>query len=94
MLATDPIGYGRPQAVTTYLEEITKVTPQPIKDLIYSHHHFNHIAGGKPFKDTGATIIAHAKAKARQAVLQGPAAGMPDETVDTSRTMTLGDTAE
>jgi hypothetical protein len=31
VIATDPIGYGRPQAVTTYLEEIKKVTPQPIK---------------------------------------------------------------
>ena len=33
---------------------------QPIKYLIYSHHHFDHIAGGKPFKDAGATVVAHA----------------------------------
>ena len=26
VIATDPIGYGRPQAVTTYLEEIKKIT--------------------------------------------------------------------
>ena len=59
VIATDPIGYGRPQAVTTYLEEIKKVTNQPIRYVIYSHHHFDHIAGGKPFKDAGATFIAH-----------------------------------
>jgi glyoxylase-like metal-dependent hydrolase (beta-lactamase superfamily II) len=93
VIATDPIGYGRPQAVTTYVEEIKKVTPQPIKYLIYSHHHFDHIAGGKPFKEAGATIIAHAKAKARLAVIQDPATVLPDETVDTNRTITLGDTA-
>jgi glyoxylase-like metal-dependent hydrolase (beta-lactamase superfamily II) len=93
VIATDPIGYGRPQAVTTYIDEIKKVTPQPIKYLIYSHHHYDHIAGGKPFKDAGATIIAHTKAKARLDVLQDPATVLPDETVDTSRTIQLGDTA-
>jgi glyoxylase-like metal-dependent hydrolase (beta-lactamase superfamily II) len=93
VIATDPIGYGRPHAVTTYIDEIKKVTQQPIKYLIYSHHHFDHIAGGKPFKDAGATIIAHKNAKARLVVLQDPATVLPDETVDTSRTIQLGDTA-
>jgi glyoxylase-like metal-dependent hydrolase (beta-lactamase superfamily II) len=88
----DPIGYGRPQAVTTYLEEIRKVTPQPVKYLIYSHHHYDHIAGGQPFKDAGATVIAHTRAKARLAALQDPATVLPDETVDTSRTIKLGNT--
>jgi glyoxylase-like metal-dependent hydrolase (beta-lactamase superfamily II) len=92
VIVTDPIGYGQPQAVTTYLEEIKKVTPQPVKYLIYSHHHFDHIAGGKPFKEAGATIIAHTNAKARLAVLQDPATVLPDETVDTTRTIQLGDT--
>src|ERR1041385_3480555 len=45
VIATDPIGYGRPQAVETYVAEIKKVTDKPIKYLIYSHHHFDHIAG-------------------------------------------------
>jgi len=40
--------------VKTYIDEIKKVTDKPIKYLIYSHHHFDHIAGGKPFKDLGA----------------------------------------
>jgi glyoxylase-like metal-dependent hydrolase (beta-lactamase superfamily II) len=92
VIATDPIGYGRPQAVTAYVDEIKKVTKQPIKYLIYSHQHFDHIAGGKPFKDAGATIIAHKNAKARLAVLQDPATVLPDETVDSSRTIKLGDT--
>src|SRR5438309_1809241 len=47
VIATDPIGYGRPQAVTTYVDEIKKVTDKPIKYLIYSHHHYDHISGGK-----------------------------------------------
>src|ERR671910_2759318 len=93
VIATDPISYGRPEAAVTYIEEIKKVSDRPIKYLIYSHHHFDHIAGGKPFKEAGATIIAHKNAKARLAVLQDPATVLPDETVDTTRTIQLGDTA-
>ncbi|MGE3149289.1 MAG: MBL fold metallo-hydrolase, partial [Pseudorhodoplanes sp.] len=65
VIATDPIGLNRPQAVTTYIDEIRKITKQPIKYVIYSHHHYDHIAGGKPFKDLGATVVAHKIAKAR-----------------------------
>jgi glyoxylase-like metal-dependent hydrolase (beta-lactamase superfamily II) len=93
VIATDPIGYGRPEAVTTYVEEIRKVTNQPIKYVIYSHHHFDHIAGGKPFKDAGARFVAHKRAKERLAVLKDPHTVIPDETVDKNRTIKLGGTA-
>jgi glyoxylase-like metal-dependent hydrolase (beta-lactamase superfamily II) len=92
VIATDPIGYGRPQAVTTYVDEIRKITNQPIRYVIYSHHHFDHIAGGKPFKDAGATFIAHKRAKERLEVIKDPHTVLPDETVDDKRTITLGDT--
>ena len=92
VIATDPIGYGRPQAVVTYVDEIKKVSNQPIKYLIYSHQHFDHIAGGKPFKDAGATIIAHTRAKEWLLALRDPHTVLPDEAVDTTRTITLGDT--
>jgi hypothetical protein len=36
VIATDPIGYLRPQAVKTYIDEIKKVTPAPIKYVVYS----------------------------------------------------------
>src|SRR5438128_12080687 len=93
VIATDPIGYGRPEMVKTYVEEIRKVTNQPIKYLIYSHHHYDHVAGGQPFKDAGARIVAHKKAKERLAVLKDPATPLPDETMDKKRTIKLGDTA-
>ena len=92
VIATDPIGYGRPQAVTTYVEEIRKVTDRPIKYLIYSHHHYDHIAGGQPFKDAGAKIIAHKKALQRLAVLKDPATPLPDETFFKERKIKLGGT--
>ena len=78
VIATDPISYGRPQAAKAYLEEIQKITKAPIKYLIYSHHHYDHIAGGKPFKDAGATVIAHRRAKERLATLKGLDVVIPD----------------
>jgi glyoxylase-like metal-dependent hydrolase (beta-lactamase superfamily II) len=92
VIATDPIGYGRPQAVVTYVDEIKKVTNQPIKYLIYSHHHFDHIAGGKPFKDAGATIVALRRTQERLAQIKDPHTVMPDEVFDGHRVITLGDT--
>ena len=92
VIATDPIAYGRPTGGQSYVDEIKKVTSQPIKYLIYSHHHFDHIAGGKAFKDAGATVVAHRRAKERLVVLEDPHVVVPDETFDGERTITLGGT--
>ena len=92
VIATDPIAYGRPEAAVTYLEEIRKVTDQPIKYLIYSHHHYDHIAGGQPFKDAGAKIIAHKRTKERLEQVKDPFTPLPDETFEKSRTLKLGGT--
>jgi glyoxylase-like metal-dependent hydrolase (beta-lactamase superfamily II) len=93
VIATDPIAYGRPQGGQTYVDEIKKVTSQPIKYVVYSHHHFDHIAGGKALKDAGATFVAHRRARERLAALKDPHTVLPDETIDTTRTITLGDTS-
>ena len=93
VIATDPIGYGRPEMSQTYVDEIKKVSDKPIKYLVYSHHHNDHISGGQPFKDAGAKIVAHKKAKERLAVLKDPATPLPDETMDKKRTINLGGTA-
>jgi glyoxylase-like metal-dependent hydrolase (beta-lactamase superfamily II) len=97
VIATDPIGRYRPQAVTTYIDEIKKVTNQPIKYVIYSHAHYDHIAGGKPFKDLGARFIAHKNAKARFLALKKAnslldSVVIPDETVDNKKVISLGGT--
>jgi len=92
VIATDPAGYGVPEQVPAYIAEIKKVTDKPIKYLIYSHHHFDHIAGGQPFKDAGAKIVAHKRVKERLAVLKDPATPLPDETFDKAKTIKLGGT--
>jgi glyoxylase-like metal-dependent hydrolase (beta-lactamase superfamily II) len=92
VIATDPIGLGRPQAVKTYIEEIQKITKAPIKYVIYSHHHWDHIAGGKPFKDLGATFVAQRNAKARLEAIKNPDVVMPDVLVDKQKIIKLGGT--
>jgi len=92
VIATDPIAYGRPTGGQTYVDEIRKITQQPIKYLIYSHHHYDHIAGGKAFKDAGARIIAHKRVKERLAPLGDPNTVLPDESFDARKTITLGGT--
>ena len=53
-----------------------------MKYVIYSHHHYDHIAGGKALKDAGATFIAHQRAKERLEVLKDPHTVLPDEAVE------------
>jgi glyoxylase-like metal-dependent hydrolase (beta-lactamase superfamily II) len=95
VIATDPISYQRP--AKPYIDAIKAVTDKPIKYVIYSHHHYDHIAGGKPFKDLGATFIAHRRAKERLLDLKKqnallPDVVMPDQVVDDKKVIKLGDT--
>jgi glyoxylase-like metal-dependent hydrolase (beta-lactamase superfamily II) len=92
VIATDPIAFLRPQAASTYIAEIRKITSAPIRYLIYSHHHYDHIAGGKPFKDLGARVIAHRNAKKHLEQLRYPEVVIPDEVVDDYRAIELGGT--
>jgi glyoxylase-like metal-dependent hydrolase (beta-lactamase superfamily II) len=93
VIATDPVAYGRPMGGQQYVDEIRKVTNKPIKYLIYSHHHYDHIAGGKAFKDAGATVVAHRRAAERLKQLNDPHTVLPDEIVeDSGRVIRLGGT--
>jgi len=90
VIATDPIGYLRPEAVTAYLGEIRKVTQAPIRYVVYSHHHYDHIAGGRPFKEQGAIFIAHRNALRRLERLKNPDVVLPDIAVDNRYIIELG----
>ena len=91
VIATDPISLRRP--AKPYIDAIQAVTKAPVKYVIYSHMHFDHIAGGKPFKDMGATFVAQRNMKARLEELKPADVVMPDEWVDDKKTITLGGTS-
>ncbi len=89
VVATDPIS---PEAAKIYLEEIRKITPAPVRYVVYSHHHLDHIAGGAPFKEAGAVFVAHRRAKATLERLKNPTAIIPDLVVDDRAVLTVGGT--
>jgi len=90
VIATDPVSERRP--AKPYIDAIQAVTKAPIKYVVYSHLHYDHIAGGKPFKDMGATFVAHKNAKARLQQLKPDDIVMPDQVVDGKKNITLGGT--
>jgi glyoxylase-like metal-dependent hydrolase (beta-lactamase superfamily II) len=82
VIVTDPSARNKPDAVPTFIAEIRKITPLPVRYVIYTHSGYDHIAGGKPFKDMGATFIAHANAKLQiERMNNAPDVVRPDRTV-------------
>lgn len=48
-----------PEAAETLLGEIRKLTPLPVRYLINTHHHIDHVAGNGVLKGAGALVVAH-----------------------------------
>ncbi len=85
VIVTDPIDAD---AAAWLKAEIASRFNQPIKYLVYSHDHRDHIAGGEVFADT-ATVIAHENAKATIIGEKRPTA-VPDVTFTDRMTVELG----
>jgi glyoxylase-like metal-dependent hydrolase (beta-lactamase superfamily II) len=51
---------GSPALARELIAEIRRITPQPIRYVIVTHYHADHIYGLQAFKAAGATIVAHA----------------------------------
>ena len=62
------------------LSAIRKVTDKPIRYLIYSHNHYDHISGGQVFKAAGATILGHQATSNWLKAHPSPDVAMPDKT--------------
>jgi len=53
---------GSPALAQELLAEIRRVTPLPVRHVIVTHYHADHIYGLQVFQDAGAQVIAHARA--------------------------------
>lgn len=87
VIATDPINA---EAAAWLKAELKRRFNQPVRYLIYSHDHRDHISGGEVFADT-ATIIAHENAKRTIIGEQRPTA-VPHLTFKKKLTIELGGT--
>lgn len=67
------------------LDAIRKVTDKPIRYLVYSHNHYDHISGGEVFKAAGATILSHEATASWLKSHPSPDVVMPDKTWSGSR---------
>jgi glyoxylase-like metal-dependent hydrolase (beta-lactamase superfamily II) len=86
VIATDPIN---PSVARLYRLAIRQVTQQPVRYVIYSHDHSDHISGGGVFRDT-AVFVAHENAVARIRARHNPDIVPPDITFRDEYTLTLG----
>jgi glyoxylase-like metal-dependent hydrolase (beta-lactamase superfamily II) len=50
---------GSPALAQELLAEIRRVTAQPVRFVIVTHYHADHVYGLQVFKDAGATVLAH-----------------------------------
>jgi glyoxylase-like metal-dependent hydrolase (beta-lactamase superfamily II) len=88
IIATDPINAA---AATWLKDELKKRWPdKPIKFVVYSHDHADHISGGEVWTDT-ATVVAHANAKEAIIGEKRPTA-VPQVTFTDQATIDLGGT--
>lgn len=75
VIVTDPLSAD---AAKTLRAQIRKITNQPVRFVLYSHSHFDHAAGGRIFKDEGATFVAHERCAANLRQHTHPDMVMPD----------------
>lgn len=85
IIATDPINA---EAARWLKAELATRFGKPVKYVIYSHHHADHISGGEVFADT-AEIVAHANLADDLKQGEVPTAP-PTITFTETKTITLG----
>ncbi|MSO97503.1 MAG: MBL fold metallo-hydrolase [Rhodospirillaceae bacterium] len=87
VIATDP---ATPADAKAMREAIRKVTDKPVKYVVYSHNHWDHVRGGQIFKDEGAKFISHEKCVQHFKDKPDPDIVMPDITFPKNYTVKLG----
>lgn len=89
VVVTDPISAT---TAPLYLAEIRKLTAAPIRYVIYSHHHFDHIEGGTAFREPGTVFVSHRNARTQLARMANPKIVLPELLVDDRATIEVGNT--
>ena len=87
VIVTDPLN---PKAAGLLRREISKITDKPVKYVIYSHNHHDHISGGTVFKEEGATFIAHTNVQKQLGDHPSPVTPLPNIVFDDTYTVELG----
>ncbi|MDF0676976.1 MAG: MBL fold metallo-hydrolase [Nitrospira sp.] len=86
VIATDPISSD---AAIWLKAKIQTLTDQPVRYVIYSHHHDDHITGGSVFADQ-ARFVSHAAAREKILQAADPHTPVPDLTFTDRMGIDLG----
>ena len=86
VVVTDPISSD---AAAWLKGEIKKLSDQPVRFVIYSHHHSDHITGGSVFADT-ALFVSQAAARPKIVQAADPLTPAPDLTFSDRMVIDLG----
>jgi len=92
VIATDPSSQQGPERAEAYAAAIASVTDQPVRYVVYSHHHPDHAIGGEVFADT-ATFVSHRNAAPKLSALDDPRTPVPTIAFDDYLRLELGGTA-
>ena len=87
VIVTDPMN---PKAARLLQSEIRKITDQPVKYVVYSHNHHDHISGGSIFKEEGAKFVGHENVVKELGDHPSPMTPVPDITFKDRYTLKLG----
>jgi len=88
VIVTDPISA---EAASWLKAEITKMTDKPVRYVVYSHHHSDHITGGSVFADQ-AIFVSHTAARAQILDAADPTTPVPTLTFTDRMFIDLGGT--
>lgn len=90
VVAADPIGLTNTRSPQMYKAAIASVTDRPVRYLIYSHDHADHVTGGSVFSDTLEAVISHRFAAPKISARLGAVTPVPTFLVDNQASFTLG----
>lgn len=85
---TDPISY---EGASWLKQELKKRFNQPVRYVIYSHSHHDHVYGGQVFDELGVTFIAHEWARDDLLATKADTA-IPNLVFNDELTLHIGDT--
>lgn len=91
VIATDPSSESDPTRADRYKAAIEAVTDRPVRYVVYSHGHSDHVMGGDIFADT-ATFVSHRNAVAGIAALGDARTPAPTIAFDDFLSLELGGT--
>ena len=87
VIVTDPANERHAEAM---LAAVRELTPLPVRYVVYSHQHWDHVLGGHIFKEDGAVFISHTGCLKSWQRHPNPSLVLPDITMEDSGTLELG----